>query len=54
MIQGQFFFSFKHKDKQLPLKQHENHSTCVLVTYGQNEILHSDIESSREKHIAGQ
>jgi hypothetical protein len=52
MIQAQFCSSFKHNDKQWPHKQHENHSTCVLVTYGQNEILPNDAESSKEKYIA--
>ena len=36
--------------KQWPNKQHQYHSTCFLVlTQGQNEILHNIIESSSEK-----
>jgi len=39
--------------KQWPHKQHQYHSACFLVlTQEQNDILHSFIESPKEKRIA--
>ena len=37
--------------KQWPHKQHDLHSECLpVVTHKQNEILHYNSESYREKH----
>ena len=52
LIQRQYFFFLNTRLKQWPLKLHECHSTCLLVTHDQNEILHDNIELSRQKNIA--